>query len=164
VSSAYLAPQPLSSRHHLDRFRNRHTELVDWLQERALANELSRASRTFVVSDEAQEVVGYYALAAGSLELASAPGAVRRNMPAPLPAIVLARLAVHADHEGRGIGTGLLRDAVLRSLVAAQEIGARVLLCHAIDDEARDFYLRRGFVASPAAAQVVMLDLGRARG
>lgn len=82
-------------------------------------------------------------------------------MPAPLPAIVLGRLAVHSDHEGRGLGAGLLRDAVARSCRAAEQVGARVMVCHSIDGEARRFYLHHGFVDSPAGAGLVMLDLGR---
>jgi predicted N-acetyltransferase YhbS len=103
--------------------------------------------------------VGYYALAAGSVSHAGAPGRVRRNMPDPIPVIVLARLAVHIDWAGQGIGQGLFKDAVLRTLQTCEQIGARALLCHAVDDAAKAFYLKHGFVVSPIHDVTVMLPL-----
>ena len=104
-------------------------------------------------------VVGYYALAAGSVSVELAKGRLRRNMPDPLPAIVLGRLAVHTDWEGRGVGRGLLKDAVKRSIQAAVLIGVRALMCHAIDEDAKSFYLKHGFVQSPLDAMTLMLGL-----
>lgn len=118
------------------------------------------ASQTRVVCDKLR-VVGYYALAAGSLAHAITPRQLTRNMPKPIPAIVLGRLAVDADYQGKGIGAGLLKDATLRASAAAKDIGARALLCHAIDDAARSFYLRHGFLQSPVEDLTVMLDLGK---
>lgn len=142
------APVPLNATHDLSAFACRHAALAQWLQQRALAGE-SGAARTYVACAGTQ-VIGYYTLAAGAIDRASAPkAALRRNMPDPLPVIVLARLAVHQDWEGRGIGTGLLKDALLRAIQAAQIVGARLLVCHAIDDEARRFYLRHGFLDAP---------------
>lgn len=106
--------------------------------------------------------MGFYALAAGSIARERAPTPVRRNMPDPVPAIVLARLAVDQSLQNRGLGADLLHDAVLRALRAAQEIGARVLLCQALNDHAKGFYLRHGFVESTFDDLVVMLDLKRA--
>lgn len=153
------APQPLGAEHRLDDFRCSAPELAKWLIERAPQNQTSGASRCFVVCDERRQVVGYYALAAGSVSHEQAPGRIRRNMPAPIPVIVLGRLAVHADWVGQGIGQGLLKDAVQRSLQACKQIGARALLCHAIDDAAKAFYLKHGFIASPIDGMTVMLPL-----
>ena len=130
-----------------------------WLSKRALANAATGASRTYVVCDEQRRVIGYYALAAGSIAGAAAPGRLRRNMPDPLPVIVLGRLAVHSGWSGRGIGSGLLKDAGLRSIQAAELIGVRALLCHAIDEEARAFYLKHGFAESPLDPLTVLVGL-----
>lgn len=104
-------------------------------------------------------MVGFYALAADSIERSQAPGAVRRNMSEPIPAIVLGRLAVDSTCKGQGLGADLLHDAVLRTLRAAHEIGARVLLCHAIGERARRFYLHHGFIESTFDPLMMMLDL-----
>jgi GNAT superfamily N-acetyltransferase len=106
-------------------------------------------------------VVGYYSLAAGSVATVEAPGNISRNMPDPIPVIVLGRLAVHLDHEGQGIGTGLLKDALLRCLNAAEHVGVRAMLCHALSDKAKRFYVRHGFSESPIHAMTLMLRLDR---
>jgi GNAT superfamily N-acetyltransferase len=153
------APVPLTAEHDTSAFSCRHESLNTWLAKRALANAASGASRTYVVASEGRRVVGYYALAAGSVAAQSAPGRLRRNMPDPLPVIVLGRLAVDSAWAGRGIGNGLLKDAALRSLQAAEVIGARALLCHAIDAEAKAFYLKHGFSESPLDPMTVLLGL-----
>ncbi len=152
-------PVPLTADHDTSAFTCQHDSLSTWLHKRALANAASGASRTYVVCDEQRRVVGYYALAAGSIASDAAPGRLRRNMPDPLPVIVIGRLAVHSDWSGRGIGSGLLKDAVLRSIQAAGLIGVRALLCHAIDDDAKAFYLKHGFVESPLDAGAVLVGL-----
>lgn len=154
-------PEPLAADHDVSDFRNQHADLVRWLQQRALANEQARASRTFVVRVDGR-VVGYYALAAGAVETTGVPGPVRRNMPSPIPAIVLARLAVDDRHQGRRFGANLLSDALRRSLHVGALIGARVLLCHAVDADACSYYLRHGFVRSPAHPLTLMMDLRQA--
>lgn len=156
------APVPLDDSHALDDFRCAEPELEQWLKRRALRNQREGASRTFVVC-EGRRVVGYYALAAGSVLHAQAPGAVRRNMPEPIPVIVLGRLAVHPDWSGQGLGSGLLKDAVLRSLRLSEELGVRALLCHAINEGAKAFSLHHGFVESPLDPLTVMLSLGKVR-
>lgn len=153
------APVPLTAGHDTSAFTCKHESLSLWLQKRALANTASGASRTYVVCDDHNRVIGYYALAAGSIAIEAAPGRLRRNMPDPLPVIVLGRLAVHSDWSGRGIGSGLLKDAVLRSIQAGELIGVRALLCHAIDDEAKAFYLKHGFLESPLEARTVLVGL-----
>jgi len=153
------APLPLTAEHDTSAFTCGHESLNTWLQKRALANAASGASRTYVVCDDRNRVIGYYALAAGSIAGELAPGRLRRNMPDPLPLIVLGRLAVHSDWSSRGIGSGLLKDAFLRSIQAAELIGVRALLCHAIDDEAKAFYLKYGFVESPLDARTMLVGL-----
>ncbi|MDP1649672.1 MAG: GNAT family N-acetyltransferase [Rubrivivax sp.] len=150
------APVPLTAAHDTSAFTCRHESLGTWLHKRALANATSGASRSYVVCDDQNRVIGYYALAAGAGASESAPGRLRRNMPDPLAVIVLGRLAVHSDWSGRGIGSGLLKDAVLRSAQAAELIGVRALMCHAIDDEAKAFYLKYGFVESPLDTRTVL--------
>ena len=163
MSSAALgdvaAPAPLTAEHDTSQFVCRHDSLSAWLSRRALANAASGASRTYVVCAPDLQVIGYYALSAGSIAAASVTGRVRRNMPDPLPVIVLGRLAVHTDWSGRGIGSGMLKDAVLRAIQASTLIGVRALLCHAIDEEAMGFYLKHGFVSSPLDPLTLMLGL-----
>jgi GNAT superfamily N-acetyltransferase len=154
------APAPLDDGHALDDFRCGEPELESWLRQRARKNQRDGASRCFVVCDGAV-VVGYYALAAGAILHAQSPGGIRRNMPEPIPIVVLGRLAVHADHAGRGIGAGLLKDAVLRSARLAREMGIRAMVCHAISEDAKRFYLHHGFVESPIEPMTVMLNLAR---
>jgi len=154
------APAPLDDNHQLDAFRCTEIELESWLRQRARKNHREGASRCFVVCD-GHNVVGYYALAAGAVMHAQVSGNVRRNMPEPIPVAVLGRLAVHADWAGRGVGAGLLKDAVLRSLRLAEDVGIRALLCHAINENARQFYLRHGFVESPIEPLTLMLNLAR---
>jgi len=155
-------PVPLRGHHDISGFSCQHDSLNTWLVKRALANGASGASRTYVVCSGERLVVGYYALAAGSLAAVAAPSRVRRNMPDPLPLIVLGRLAVDSAWSGRGIGSGLLKDAILRSMQAAELIGVRALLCHALDQDAKAFYLKHGFVESPLEPLTVLLSLKRA--
>lgn len=152
------APTPLADEHVLDGFRCTESELETWLRQRARRNQSNGASRCFVVCDGAA-VVGYYALAAGAVLHAEVPGNIRRYMPEPIPVVVLGRLVVHAEWAGKGIGAGLLKDAVLRSLRLSEELGVRALLCHAISDDARKFYLHHGFVESPIEPMTLMLNL-----
>ena len=153
------SPVPLTADHDSSAFTCRHAWLSAWLNKRALANAALGASRTYVVCADGRHVIGYYALAAGSIAGDAAPGRLRRNMPDPLPVIVLGRLAVQSDWSGRGIGSGLLKDAVLRSIQAAALIGVRALVCHAIDDEAKAFYLKHGFAESPLVPLTVLVGL-----
>jgi GNAT superfamily N-acetyltransferase len=153
-------PVPLSDAHRFDDFRCSEPELELWLKQRARKNQLEGASRTFVVC-AGDEVVGYYALAAGAVLHEKVPGSLRRNMPDPIPVAVLGRLAVHSDWTGQGIGAGLVKDAVLRTARLAEEMGIRALLCHAIDERAKEFYLHHGFIASPIDALTVMLNTAK---
>ncbi|MCI1730482.1 MAG: GNAT family N-acetyltransferase [Chiayiivirga sp.] len=153
------APQPLIDEHLLSEFECGEPTLDDWLKRRALANQLSGASRTFVVTDGSQQVYGYYALAAGAISLRLATSTVRRNMPDPVPVIVLARLAVDRRAQGIGLGAALLQDAVRRTVNVAQDAGIRALLVHALHDRAKQFYQHYGFQASPLHPMTLMLRL-----
>ena len=154
------APAPLADVHRLESFRCGEPTLDSWLKQRARRNQQEGASRCFVVCT-GEDVVGYYALAAGAVSHDQAPGNVRRNMPDPIPVIVLGRLAVHVDWTGQGIGAGLLKDAVLRALRLAQDMGIRALLCHAINEEAKRFYVHHGFIVSPIEPLTLMLNLAK---
>jgi len=114
-----------------------------------------------VVADDRLRVLGYYALAAGAVSHMHATGAIRRNMPEPIPVLVLARLAVDRSQQGRALGAALLKDAVLRTMAVERDIGVRALLAHAVNETAKAFYLRHGFVESPVDALTVMLRLPR---
>ncbi|HTX49922.1 MAG TPA: GNAT family N-acetyltransferase, partial [Caulobacteraceae bacterium] len=134
----------------------------NWLRRRALANEAAGASRTFVTCFEGR-VVGYYSLAAASVVHDVATSRARRNMPDPVPAVVLGRLAVDRSLQGRGLGAGLLQDAALRVAAAADSIGVRVLLVHALSEDAKRFYLRFGFRESPMEPMTLMVTLDELR-
>ncbi len=152
------APALLSAEHQLDGFASGVASLDDWLKRRARANQVSGASRTYVVA-EAGCVVGYYCLASGALALSDAPAGIKRNMPDPLPMAILGRLAVDQTLQGHGMGAALLRDAVERTQAAAAILGIRGLLVHALSDEAKAFYEYHGFVASPSRPMTLVMSL-----
>jgi GNAT superfamily N-acetyltransferase len=158
---AISPPGVLVDAHRLDDFQCTSSDLARWLIHRARKNHRDGASRCFVVCDDQNNVIGYYALAAGAVSHEIAPGAIRRNMPDPVPVAVLGRLAVHANWTGQGIGRGLLKDAIQRTLQAAGQLGIRALLCHAIDVDAKAFYLKHGFVESPIDPMTLVLSLAR---
>ena len=160
--TALTAPAPLAPDHEFEDFASGVWPLDDWLKRRARANEAAGASRTYVVC-EGRRVVGYYSLAAGSVLHQIATGAVRRNMPDPVPVALLGRLAIDRRWQGRGLGQALLRDAILRVVGAAETIGVRALLVHAISDEARAFYERCGFRPSPVEPMTLMVTIDEAR-
>jgi len=145
---AARAPEPLDESHVLDEFECGEPTLDDWLGRRAAAKQASGASRTFVTC-RAARVVGYYALAAGAIASNEAPGRLRRNMPDPIPMMVLGRLAVDRREQGKGLGTFLLRDAVARTGRLAHEMGIVGIIVHAISPDAKRFYQHWGFVESP---------------
>jgi GNAT superfamily N-acetyltransferase len=146
--SGYSAPRPISERDDLLAFDSGEPSLDHYLRARALANDAEGASRCYVTC-RAGRVVGFYALAAASVQRRAVPGRVRRNMPEPVPMILLSRLAVDRAEQGSGLGAHLLRDAVIRSVRAAGLIGARAMLVHAISDEARSFHAHFDFEPSP---------------
>jgi len=160
-TSAISAPEKLLAEHDRADFDSGEPALNDWLRRRALANEESGSSRTYVVC-VGKRVVGYYALAVGAVAHVGAHGRVKRNMPDPVPVMVLGRLAVDKDVQQHGIGSGLLRDAVLRTVQAAEIAGIRAILVHALSDAAKRFYQRHGFIASPIGPMTVMITVAEA--
>lgn len=161
VSGQFKPPEKLSPEHDLSDFTSGEQALDDWLRRRALQNESSGASRTYVVC-AGKKVAGYYSLAVGAVAHADAPGRVRRNMPDPIPVMILGRLAVDRAYQGQGVGIGLLRDAILRSMQAAEIAGIRALLVHAISEDAKRFYARCGFIPSPIHPMTLMIALSEA--
>lgn len=157
-----LAPAPLTRGHDIASFHSGEPVLDDWLKRRALSNQISGASRTYVVAKD-NRVLGYYSLAAGAVLSSLAPGRVRRNMPNSIPVMILARLAVDQTVQDRGFGIGLLQDAILRTLQAAEITGIRALLVHALHEKAAAFYFRFGFQPSPLQPLTYMLLLHDAR-
>ena len=155
------APHPLSERDDCSAFDCGEPSLNDWLQ-RKVANQISGASRTFVMTGTgaaASQVLGYYALAAGAASHAESPGAIRRNMPDPIPVMVLGRLAIERSYQGQGLGSALLQDAILRTMNVAENVGIRALLVHALHEKAREFYLHHGFSESPISTTTFLLRL-----
>lgn len=153
-----LAPELLTDRHDTGEFTSGEASLDDWLRRRARANQVSGATRTYVVCGE-RRIIAYYALACGVAAVHSAPGRFRRNMPDPIPVAVLARLAVDRTWQRKGIGRTLFRDAALRVAQAADVIGIRGIVVHAISQEAKNFYVALGFDPSPREPMLLMLTL-----
>lgn len=151
-------PEPLNPSHQTNEFDSGNSALNDWLKQRSKKNEDQRGSRTYVVCVD-NTVVAYYCLASGGIAHTVATGKVRRNMPDPIPAVVIGRLAVDQRWQGKGIGSGLLRDAVLRTLKASEIVGIRAIFVHAISEEAKQFYEKHGFTASPISPMLLMVKL-----
>ena len=104
-------------------------------------------------------MVGYYALASGGISIRSAVGNFRRNMPDPIPVVILARLAIDSSFQGQGLGRALFRDAALRVVQSADTIGIRGIIVHAISAEAKDFYIALGFNVSPLEPMMLMVTI-----
>jgi GNAT superfamily N-acetyltransferase len=144
----------------LDGFGCGVASLDDWLKKRAYPNQVNGVSRTYVVTENGN-VAGYYCLASGALALNQVPTAIRRNMPDPVPVALLGRLAVDTAHQGKGLGVALLQDAVIRTTQAADILGIRGVLVHALSENAKAFYEHHGFVASPVLPMTLILSLKR---
>jgi GNAT superfamily N-acetyltransferase len=146
---AISAPEPLSDKHDLSAFDSGKPALDLWLKQRALSNHRKGFTAVMVVQAE-HRVVAYYGLAPTAITPAALPRSIRTGQPPdPIPCLLLGQLATDRHGVGRGIGTGLVRHALERCVQVAGLIGGRALLVRAIDDEARRFWLRRGFVPSP---------------
>lgn len=154
------APAPLTEQHNLDDFDSGEAVLDDWLRRRALANMAIAASRTYVVcAVGGRGVIGFYALAMGQILNQAASGAMRRNMPRQIPVVILGRLAIDRNWQGQGLGAAMLRDAVERSVRAAGEVAACLLVVHAISPAAEAFYRHFGFTRLPVETPTLALDL-----
>ncbi len=158
----FAAPVPLADHHRTDTFSCGAESLDNWLKRRALKNQIQGASRTYVVCDETR-VVAFYALASGAVASMEARGRFGRNMPDPIPVVVLGRLAVDSSLHGKGIGRALVRDAGMRVLQAANTIGIRGMTVQALSDEAKVFYQRLGFEPSPHDSRLLMVTLADLR-
>jgi GNAT superfamily N-acetyltransferase len=152
------SPQPINEHHEIGAFDSGVPVLDDWLKRRARANQANGASRTYVACEK-QRVVAYYALASGAVAIENASGRLRRNMPDPVPVAVLGRLAIAQSFQKHGLGRALIRDAATRVLQAAEVIGIRGIVVHAISPEAKAFYLAVGFEVSPLEPLTLMATL-----
>lgn len=158
TSGPLQAPVPLADHHDVEAFASGAPTLDAWIRRKARANQASGASRTYVLC-RGDRVVGFYALAVGSVSHDHSPRKLRQNMPDPAPVIVLGRLAVDASEHGNGLGRALLRDAVLRVAAAAREVGVAAMLVHALNDRAKAFYVAAGFEPSPVDPMVLILRI-----
>ena len=158
TDGALQAPVPLADHHDVEAFDSGAPTLDAWIRRKARANQASGASRTYVLC-RGDRVVGFYALAAGSVSHDLSPRKLRQNMPDPVPVVVLGRLAVDAREQGNGLGRALLRDAVLRVAAAAREVGVAAMLVHALNDRAKAFYVAAGFEPSPVDPMVMILRI-----
>lgn len=155
---AYSRAQPLERGHDRESFACGEPELDRWLADHAIGAQASGSARVFVSTD-GNRVVGYYALAAAQLQPVEAAGRALTGQPQrrPIPAVLLARLAIDLDHQGKGLGRSLLQDAMLRTNMAAEELGIRLMLVHAKNEEAGRWYRRFGFEESPTDPLHLML-------
>lgn len=156
------APEPLTAVHDTTVFACGVDTLDHWLKQRALKNQTTGASRTFVACAE-NRVLAYYALASSAVAAESASGRLRRNMPDPIPVVVLGRLAVDRSLQHSGIGRALVRDACLRVIAAADAIGIRGMIVHALSESAQAFYERVGFDPSPLDPTTLMATISDLR-
>lgn len=156
-------PEPLGAQHRLEGFDCGQPALNDWLLRHARQAQGSGSAKTFVVVDD-DRVAGYFSLTVGQIDTLDAPERIRKGMGQyPLPVVILARLAVSIQDQGRGIGFGLLQDAIRRTMLIAEHAGIRAMLTHPIDEDAARFYTRFGFIASPLREQQLLLLLKDAR-
>jgi predicted N-acetyltransferase YhbS len=160
--SGYSRPRPIREDDDTATFDSGEPSLDAYLRTRALSNHVQGASRCFVTCRNGR-VVGYYALASAAIEHRDALRKVRRNMPDPVPAILLSRLAVDRKEQAHGLGKHLLRDAIARSVEAADLIGVRAMPVHALHDGARSFYADFDFEPSPTDPLHLMLLIKDAR-
>jgi predicted N-acetyltransferase YhbS len=154
----FSAPEPLAETHELAEFTSGVASLDDWLKRRARGNQASGATRTFVVA-EGRRVVAYFAIASGGIAVDSALGRFRRNMPDPIPVVLLGRLAIDSGWHGRGLGRALFRDCAGRVVHAADTIGVRGIVVHAISEHTKAFYMAIGFEPSPLDPMTLMVTL-----
>ena len=156
-------PEPLAAGHQLESFDCGKSSLNEWLLRHARQAQGSGSAKTFVVADGGR-VAGYFSLTVGQVDTLDAPERIRKGMGQyPLPVVILARLAVSTQDQGRGIGVGMLQNAIKRTFLIAEQAGIRALLTHPLDEDAAKFYTRFGFIASPLREQQLLLLLKDAR-
>ena len=155
-------PSPITVDQDLANFDSGELSLNEWLKKRVFKNHAAGASRCFVLCT-GKDVIGYYSLSAGAISHEAAPKAMRRNMPNPLPVLLLGRLAVDRRYHNQGIGQALLRDAMIRAVSVDGHAGVFALLVHALSDQAKQFYLSRGFVESPLQPMTLIMTIATIR-
>lgn len=155
-------PAPITVDHYLADFDSGESSLDEWLKKRALKNQASGASRCFVLC-AGNAVIGYYSLSAGAISRQAATKAMRRNVPDPLPVLLLGRLAIDRRYHNQGLGRALLRDAMIRAVNVAADAGVFAILVHALSDQAKRFYLSCGFVESPLQPMTLLMTLATVR-
>jgi predicted GNAT family N-acyltransferase len=151
-------PVVLTLEHDIYDFDCGDSTLSHWLKRKALKNQIGGGSKTFVIADN-KRVIGYYALASGSVERLLAPKNVSRNMPEPIPVMVLGRLAIDIEYQGQSLGGALLKDALLRCKTVSENVGVRAVLVHAISEQAKRFYGQYGFQESPIDEMTLFLAM-----
>lgn len=156
-------PEPLDAQHRLEGFDCGKPALNDWLLRHARQAQSSGSAKTFVVADD-DRVAGYFSLTVGQVDVLEVSERVRKGMGQyPVPVVILARQTVSAQDQERGIGFGMLQDAIRRTLLIAEQAGIRAMLTHPVDHEAANFYTRFGFIASPLRERQLFLLLKDAR-
>ncbi|MBF0555515.1 MAG: GNAT family N-acetyltransferase [Nitrospirae bacterium] len=155
-------PSPISTEHVLDGFDCGELSLNEWLKRRALKNHALGVSRCFVICHDV-DVIGYYSLSAGAIRHELVAKAMRRNTPDPLPVLLLGRLAIDWRYHNRGLGRALLRDAMIRAVTVSGDAGIFALMVHALSEQAKRFYLSRGFVESPLQPMTLIMTLATVR-
>ena len=154
--SPYRGLEPLGASHNVEGFNCGNEALNDWLQRRASRNQQEGSSRTWVVADSTR-VVGFYASATAVVARAGATRRAARNQPDLLPAMLLGRLAVDREQQGKGLAAALLKHFLLKALEVADLTGLRLVLVHAKDPQAAGFYRHWGFEPSPIDDLTLML-------
>lgn len=155
--SSILGPEPLAATHVVELFNCGIASLNDYLVRRALSDQSASKSRTYVVA-RGERVIGFFSLAVAAVEPADATmRAAKGQGNQPIPAILLARLAVDLQERGKHIGEALLVEALRKSIAASKIVGARLVLAHALDETTRNFYLKYGFEQSPCHDLHVMI-------
>jgi GNAT superfamily N-acetyltransferase len=156
--ASYRAPVPLTGDHRLEGFDSGKPALDNWHKAHAIDNK-GKASRAFVLSDDQQAVQAFYTLATGNVTRTDVPRKLRQGLPNPVPDMVLGRLAVDRHHAGKGLGPALLREAMTRTLRVSLDAGVRMLIVHAIDDDAVGFYAKYGFQLFPRESRTLFLPI-----
>src|SRR3990167_4306887 len=155
-------PLPISADHDLVDFNSGEPSLDEWLKRRALKNQSSGASHCFVLCEN-KKVIGFYSLSAGAICHESTPKSMRRNMPDPLPVLLLGRLAIDTNYHNKGLGSALLRDAMIRAVSVAGDAGVFAILVNSLSEQAKRFYMSRGFIGSPLQPMTLIMTLETAR-
>jgi GNAT superfamily N-acetyltransferase len=150
----------LEPRHRLDDFGSGQAPLDDWLRRSAIHAQAMRTAQTFVWHGGDDIVTAYFSLAAHLVTRAELPKRVGHGAPTSIPAVLLARLALHRSLHGRGLGGELLWDALSRTVMASDIAAARVVVVDAIDDVASRFYARHGFIAAPGNPHRLVQKVG----